>query len=64
MAWFVYLIECTDGSIYTGIADDEFYSVIAGKELAPILAELDTIASANAALSEYHTERRTALTTA
>lgn len=22
MAWFVYLIECTDGSIYTGIATD------------------------------------------
>ena len=22
MSWFVYLIECTDGSIYTGIAVD------------------------------------------
>lgn len=22
MAWFVYLIECTDGSIYTGVAID------------------------------------------
>jgi len=22
MAWFVYMIECTDGSIYTGIAVD------------------------------------------
>ncbi|HEY8011287.1 MAG TPA: GIY-YIG nuclease family protein [Rudaea sp.] len=22
MAWFVYLIECTDGSIYTGVAVD------------------------------------------
>ena len=22
MAWFLYLIECTDGSIYTGIAVD------------------------------------------
>ena len=22
MAWFVYLIECRDGSIYTGIAID------------------------------------------
>lgn len=22
MAWFVYLIECSDGSIYTGIAVD------------------------------------------
>ena len=24
MAWFVYLIECTDGSIYTGIAVDVY----------------------------------------
>ena len=55
---------CVGNRIYTGIADDEFYSVIAGKELAAILAELDTIASANAALSESHTERRTALATA
>jgi putative endonuclease len=22
MAWFVYLIECSDGSVYTGIATD------------------------------------------
>ena len=22
MAWFVYLIECTDGSVYTGVAVD------------------------------------------
>jgi putative endonuclease len=22
MAWFLYLIECTDGSVYTGIATD------------------------------------------
>ena len=55
---------CVGNRIYTSISDDEFYSVIAGKDLFAILAELDTIASANAALSEYHTERRAALATA
>jgi len=34
MAWFVYLIECTDGSIYTGIAvdvDTRYAKHVAGK---------------------------------
>ena len=34
MAWFVYLIECRDGSIYTGIAIDceaRFATHLAGK---------------------------------
>jgi uncharacterized protein (DUF169 family) len=52
---------CIGNRIYTGISDEEFYTVIAGKHLAAILAELDTIASANAALSEYHSERRASL---
>ncbi len=55
---------CIGNRIYTGISDEEFYTVIAGKHLAAILAELDTIASANAALSEYHSERRESLATA
>jgi uncharacterized protein (DUF169 family) len=55
---------CIGNRIYTGISDEEFYTVIAGKHLAAILAELDTIASANAALSEYHSERRASLATA
>lgn len=52
---------CIGNRIYTDISDDEFYSVIAGTELGAILAELETITSANAALSEYHHERRAAL---
>ena len=55
---------CVGNRIYTGISDHEFYTVIAGKDLAAILAELDTIASANATLSEYHHRRRAALATA
>ena len=55
---------CIGNRIYTGISDDEFYAVIAGKDLASVLAELDTITSANTALSEYHTERRASFATA
>ena len=39
---------CVGNRIYTGIADDEFYSVIAGKDLGLGCAQLDTITSANA----------------
>jgi uncharacterized protein (DUF169 family) len=55
---------CVGNRIYTGISDDEFYSVIAGKDLASIIAQLDTITAANAALSEYHKERQASLTMA
>jgi uncharacterized protein (DUF169 family) len=57
-------LGCVGNRIYTGIADDEFYSVIAGTDLAAVVAQLDTIASANAALTEYHTGRRASLATA
>jgi uncharacterized protein (DUF169 family) len=57
-------LGCIGNRIYTGISDDEFYSVIAAKDLASVLAQLETITSANAALSEYHTARRAALATA
>jgi uncharacterized protein (DUF169 family) len=57
-------LGCVGNRIYTGIADDEFYSVIAGKDLASVLAQLDTIVSANAALTEYHTGRRATLASA
>ena len=54
---------CVGNRIYTGISDDEFYSVIAGKDLASVIGELDTITAANAALAEYHTGRLESLTT-
>jgi uncharacterized protein (DUF169 family) len=56
-------LGCVGNRIYTGIADQEFYSVIAGKDLASVLAQLETITSANAALTEYHTGRRASLAT-
>ena len=54
-------LGCVGNRIYTGVADDEFYTVIAGKELASVVAEIDTIISANAALTEYHQGRRASL---
>lgn len=57
-------LGCIGNRVYTGIADEEFYSVIAGKDLTSVLAQLDTITSANAALAEYHTGRRASLATA
>lgn len=57
-------LGCIGNRIYTGIPDDEFYSVIAGKDLASVLAQLDTIISANQALTEYHAGRRSSLATA
>jgi len=57
-------LGCVGNRIYTGISDDEFYSVIAGKDLASVVAQIETITSANAALTEYHTGRRESLTTA
>ncbi len=56
-------LGCVGNRVYTGIADEEFYSVIAGQDLTSVLAHLDTITSANAALSEYHTGRRATLAT-
>jgi uncharacterized protein (DUF169 family) len=57
-------LGCIGNRVYTGIADEEFYSVIAGKDLSSVLAQLDTIISANAALTEYHSGRRASLATA
>lgn len=56
-------LGCVGNRIYTGISTDEFYSVIAGKDLTAVVAQLETIASANAALTEYHTGRRASLAT-
>ena len=56
-------LGCIGNRVYTGIADDQFYTVIAGSDLVAIAGELDTIVSANAMLAEYHQGRRAALAT-
>ena len=57
-------LGCIGNRVYTGIADDQFYTVVAGCDLEVITTELDTIVSANAQLAEYHQGRRAAIATA
>jgi uncharacterized protein (DUF169 family) len=57
-------LGCIGNRVYTGIADDHFYTVIAGSDLRAVIGELDTIVSANAQLAEYHQGRRATLATA
>jgi len=51
-------LGCIGNRIYTSIPDDEFYTMIAGRDLDEVMAQLETISSANAALTTYHTARR------
>jgi hypothetical protein len=39
------------------------YMIIPGKDLGRMAAELTTVVSANAQLAQYHTDRRTQLST-
>ena len=57
-------LGCIGNRIYTGMTDDELYTVIAGRDLAPLIAELDAVWGANAVLNDYHTSRRASLATA
>ena len=57
-------LGCIGNRVYTGIADDQFYTVVAGSDLDVITTELDTIVSANALLAEYHQGRRATIATA
>lgn len=57
-------LGCIGNRIYTDVPDDQFYTVVSGADLPRVMAELATIASANATLATYHTDRRATLTTA
>jgi uncharacterized protein (DUF169 family) len=48
---------CIGNRVYTDLPASELYSVIAGSNLEPIVDELGTIVSANAALRDYHQGR-------
>ena len=54
---------CVGNRVYTDLDDGELYVAVPGKDLARIAGEAQTIAAANAQLSEYHRERRQALAT-
>jgi uncharacterized protein (DUF169 family) len=56
-------LGCIGNRVYTGIADDQFYTVIAGSDLDVITEALDTIVTANAKMAEFHQTRKATLTT-
>jgi uncharacterized protein (DUF169 family) len=53
---------CIGNRIYTELAEGEMYMTVSGSRIAEVAAQLETITSANAALTTYHHERRAALT--
>jgi uncharacterized protein (DUF169 family) len=53
---------CIGNRVYTEIGDDELYVVLPGRDLEAIAGEIDTIQSANQALTQYHQERKETLT--
>jgi uncharacterized protein (DUF169 family) len=57
-------LGCMGNRVYTGLAEDEMYVVIRGKDLAAIAEALKTIESANSALQNYAQGRRQELASA
>lgn len=51
-------LGCVGNRVYTGLDGDELYVALPGREIGRIVAELETIGSANATLADYHTKRR------
>lgn len=49
---------CIGNRVYTEVGDDELYVALRGSSLERIAAELETIESANQALTEYHRARK------
>lgn len=54
---------CVGNRIYTDLGDDELYVAVRGSDLERVAAEVQTIASANARLAEYHRARREQIAT-
>jgi uncharacterized protein (DUF169 family) len=54
---------CIGNRVYTDLGDDELNVAIPGTDLPKLVAEAETVASANAALYDYHRGRRQALAT-
>ena len=52
---------CIGNRVYTGAGEDELYVTVRGSDLERIVAEVETIMSANQALRTYHEERRETL---
>jgi uncharacterized protein (DUF169 family) len=55
---------CIGNRVYTNIGDGELYAAIPGSALELVAQELETIASANHTLEQYHRGRKEQLSTA
>jgi len=55
---------CIGNRVYTDIGQEELYSAIPGTSLEAVADALQTVASANIALEQYHRGRRSQLATA
>jgi uncharacterized protein (DUF169 family) len=53
---------CIGNRVYTEVGDGELYIVLRGAGLERLAAEIDTIESANHALTAYHRDRKVQLT--
>ena len=56
-------LGCIGNRTYTGVDDDELYTMINGRDLSAIAREIATVVTANDMLKDYHLERREILTT-
>src|SRR5271170_847085 len=54
-------LGCMGNRVYTGLADDEMYIVLRGKDLEAVAEALGVISSANIALQQYAQGRRAEL---
>lgn len=52
---------CIGNRVYTDLGEGEMYVVVRGIDLARVADEVETVASANAQLSQYHAARRETL---
>jgi uncharacterized protein (DUF169 family) len=57
-------LGCIGNRVYTGIPDDELFTVISGQVLESVIDQLDIINAAHATLTEYHAGRRATLASA
>ena len=56
-------LGCIGNRVYTGLAEDEMYLVLRGRDLAVVADALEVVTSANAALNDYARGRREQLAT-
>ncbi len=51
-------LGCIGNRVYTGLADDELYFALPGKQLSPVVEKLAAIVRANQELENYHRARQ------